>query len=85
MLERNNSLLGGNLTFDVFEKIINDVMNKKPILFELERDTIASDDAIKQVEKRLHFTLPQNYKRFVKKVWRRIFRLYHSIIMRFTK
>lgn len=73
------------MTFDVFEKIINDVMNKKPILFELERDTIASDDAIKQVEKRLHFTLPQNYKRFVKKVWRRIFRLYHSIIMRFTK
>lgn len=55
------------MTFDIFEKIVNDVMNKKPILFELDMDTIASDDAIKQVENRLHFTLPQNYKRFVKK------------------
>ena len=53
------------MTFDIFEKIVNDVMNKKPILFELDMDTIASDDAIKQVENRLHFTLPQNYKSIV--------------------
>ena len=55
------------MTFDVFEKIVNDVMNKKPILFELERDKIASDDEIQQVENSLHCTFPQNYKSFVKK------------------
>ena len=55
------------MTFDIFEKIVNDVMDKKPILFELERDRIVSEDEIKQVENSLHFTLPKNYNSFVKK------------------
>lgn len=55
------------MEFLEFIDIVDEVKEKKPILFGLDSDKIASDEEITQIESYFCIQLPESYKSFLKK------------------
>ncbi len=53
------------MDYKLFKDIVEEVKNKKPVLFALESDEIPSQADIDAFEKENGITLPQKYKEFI--------------------
>ncbi len=55
------------MNFLEFDNVVEKVRNRKPILFGLKSDNIASDEELIHIENYYQIQLPESYKQFLKK------------------
>lgn len=55
------------MNFMEFDNVVEELRSRKPILFGLKSDNIASDEELIHVENYYQIQLPESYKQFLKK------------------
>lgn len=55
------------MNFMEFDNVVEKLRNRKPILFGLKSDNIASDEELIHIENYYQIQLPESYKQFLKK------------------